>query len=96
MIDQTQLTALEQKTSQLLNALRSLRTKNESLNDEIERLRVQLGETTRELDLLRANTHLLTAVQKHNERLRNDRDKLRENLQRLLARISALRVGLED
>ncbi len=96
MIDQSQLNALERKISQLINALRDERNKNEKFQKEIDKLNERLAETSRELDLLRENTHLITTVQEQNEAFRKQRDALRTTLQRMLRRVSALRKALED
>ena len=96
MIDHSQFNALEQKVSRLLAEIQTLRAQNASLHGEVDRVRSQLHETQRELELLRENTHLLTTVQEDNKLLRDHRDKLRDKLQLLLSRVSALRGGLED
>ncbi len=96
MIDHRQLNALEQRTSRLLRELRTARAQNASLEEETRRLRAQLEETQRELDLLRENTQVLTTTQQANELLRDRSDKLREKLRHLLRSVSALRAGLED
>ena len=96
MIDHSQFNALEQKVSRLLAEIQTLRAQNASLHGEVDRVRSQLHETQRELELLRENTHLLTTVQENNKLLRDHRDKLRDKLKLLLSRVSALRGGLED
>jgi len=96
MIDQTQLTVLEQKVSRLMTELRSLRAENERLESEVEQSNARLRETVRELELLRENTQLLTSVQEENERFRANREKLRKTLDRLHRRVSTLSAGLED
>jgi len=96
MIDHSQFNALEQKVSRLLAEIQTLRAQNASLHGEVDRVRSDLHETQRELELLRENTHLLTTVQKDNKLLRDHRDKLRDKLKLLLSRVSALRGGLED
>ena len=96
MIDHSQFNALEQKVSRLLAEIQTLRAQNASLHGEVDRVRSELHETQRELELLRENTHLLTTVQEDNKLLRDHRDKLRDKLQLLLSRVSALRGGLED
>lgn len=96
MIDQSQLNALEIRVSQLINALRAARNKNEKIEKENEKLNAKIAEISRELDLLRENTHLITAVQEQNETFRKQRDALRQTLQIMLRRVSALRKALED
>ncbi len=96
MIDYSQFNALEQKVSRLLSEIQTLRAQNASLHSEVDRVRSELHETQRELELLRENTHLLTTVQEDNKLLRDHTDKLRDKLKLLLGRVSALRSGLED
>lgn len=96
MIDQTQINSLERKVAQLINGWRSEKNKNEKLLKEINALDEKLAETTRELDLLRENTHLITTVQEQNEAFRKQRDALRTILQRLTRRVSALSKAIED
>ena len=96
MIDYSQFNALEQKVSRLLAEIQTLRAQNASLHSEVDRVRSELHETQRELELLRENTHLLTTVQEDNKLLRDHTDKLRDKLKVLLGRVSALRSGLED
>jgi len=96
MINHSQFNHLEQKVSRLLAEIQALRAQNASLHSELERVRAELHETQRELELLRENTHLLTTVQEDNRLLRDHSDKLRDKLNVLLTRVSALRSGLED
>ncbi len=96
MIDQSQLNLLEQKISRLLHQLRDVTSQNNTMRQQIDKLNEQLANTTRELELLRQNTQTVTETKEINETMLQQREILRNTLQRVLRHVSALRSAMED
>ena len=90
---QDKLARLEDQMKKLLTDFRNAREKNEALRCENDRLLHDLMEKNRRLEIAEERDSVLLEAQAEKQRLEEQNRKIREEVERLLNKLSALRTG---
>ena len=90
---QDKLARLEDQMKKLLGDFRDAREKNEALRRENDRLLHDLMEKNRRLEIAEEHDSALLEAEAEKKRLENQNKKIRDEVDRLLKKLRALRTG---